>query len=174
MAAEEPVAALLAGAGFERYAETVLVARRLEGMRAAPPVPGVVVVPYRNEWAESFRAAEAAAMAEDPFYAELGGDTGFADAAGTGAFVVARAGEKIVGFAQAAIPEGWINWFGVVPQERRRGIGRALLAEIARAVAAARGTHLLLETIPDTAGHRFWLAQGFRERSRQLYLIRRA
>jgi GNAT superfamily N-acetyltransferase len=174
VAADDPVAGLLVGAGFEVYAETVTVARRLAGMRAAPHVTGIHIAPYRNEWAEAFLAAEAAAMAEDPFYREMGGVTGFATAAGQGVFVVARSGAAIVGFGQAAVPEGWVNWFGVVPEERRKGIGTALLGEIARAVAAARGTHLVLETAPGNDAHAFWRAQGFSDRGRSLYLIRRA
>lgn len=174
VATDDPVAGLLVGAGFEVYAETVTVARRLAGMRAAPHVTGIQIAPYRNEWADAFLAAEAAAMAEDPFYREMGGVTGFATAAGQGVFVVARSGEAIAGFGQAAVPEGWINWFGVIPEERRKGIGTALLGEIARAVAAARGTHLVLETTPGNDAHAFWRAQGFSDRGRSLYLIRRA
>ncbi|MEW6582240.1 MAG: GNAT family N-acetyltransferase [Actinomycetota bacterium] len=170
----EPLAAWLRQAGFAPYAETVLTARRLEGMRSAPPVPGVAVAPHRQEWADAFREAEAEAMADDPFYLALGGETGFADAAGHGAFVVARRGDRVVGFAQAAVPEGWINWVGVVPGERRRGVGRALLTEVARAVAAARGTHLTCETVPGGPGHAFLAAQGFRDRGRQEYLLRAA
>ena len=40
----------------------------------------------------------------------------------------------MLGFAQAMLPEGWINWMGVVPDARRRGIGRLLIADIARQV----------------------------------------
>lgn len=174
MAADDPVAPLLRAAGFEVYADTVTMARRLAGMKEAPHVTGLDVVPYRNEWGEAFVAAEAAAMADDPFYTEMGGITGFAEAAGTGAFVVALRGEKIAGFAQAAVPEGWVNWFGVVPDERRQGVGTALLGEIARQVTEGRGTHLVVETPSGGAGALFLRAQGLSERGRTLHLICRA
>lgn len=170
----EPLAGWLRAQGFEPYAETVLAARRLEGMKAPPYVVGVDIVPYRGDWSDAFLEAEAEAMAEDPFYVAMGRETGFAGAAGYGAFLVARRGDRIVGFAQAAVPEGWINWFGVVPSERREGVGRALLGEIARAVAAARGTHLTCEAVPGSPGHEFLRSQGFRDRARQVYLLRAA
>jgi GNAT superfamily N-acetyltransferase len=170
---EEPVASWLAAAGFEPYAETVVMARSLQGMRAAAPVPGVEVEQYRNDWAEAFQAAEAQAMADDPFYAEMGTPTGFEGAAGRGAFRVALRGERLVGFAQASLPDGRVNWIGVVPEERRQGIGALLVTEIARQTARARGTHLHLEAIPGGAAGAFWAAQGFRERGRLVYLIRR-
>lgn len=174
LAADDPAADLLRGAGFEVYAETVTMARRLLGMKEPPHVTGLDVVPYRNDWGDSYVAAEASAMADDPFYREMGGATGFAEAAGTGAFVVARRGETIVGFAQAAVPEGWINWMGVVPDERRRRVGTALLGEIARLVAAGRGTHLVAEAPAGGPGALFLRARGFSERGRMLHLIRRS
>jgi GNAT superfamily N-acetyltransferase len=174
VAVDDPVAPLLRGAGFEVYADTVTMARRLAGMKEAPHVTGLDIVPYRNEWADVFLAAETAAMADDPFYTEMGGITGFAEAAGTGAFVVAARGEKIVGFGQAAVPEGWVNWFGVVPDERRQGVGKALLGEIARLVAEGRGTHLVVEAPAGSPGALFLRAQGFSERGRTLHLIRRS
>lgn len=173
LAADDPAAALLKGAGFEVYAETATMARRLAGMREAPHVTDIRITPYRNEWSEGFVAAEAEAMADDPFYQEMGGETGFSTAEGTGSFVVARRGEKIVGFAQAAVPEGWVNWMGVIPDERRKGIGRALLGEVARDVAKGRGTHLVVDAPMDAPAIAFLLAQGFRDRGRTLHLIRR-
>jgi len=171
--AGDPAVGLLLSEGFETYAETVLAARRLEGMKVAPHVSGIEIVPYRNAWAEGFAEAEALAMTDDPFYREMAPDTGFAAAEGYGAFFVARAADRIVAFAQAAVPEGWINWMGVVPDERRRGIAREVLGEVAREVAAGRGTHLTCETAPGSDGHRFLVAQGFRDHGRQVYLIRR-
>jgi GNAT superfamily N-acetyltransferase len=165
---------MLRAAGFETYAETVTMARRLAGMKEAPHVTGLDVVPYRNEWGEAFVAAEASAMADDPFYVEMGAVTGFAEAEGTGAFVVALRGQTIVGFAQAAVPEGWVNWFGVTPDERRQGVGKALLGEIARQVREGRGTHLVAETPSGGPGAHFLRAQGFNERGRTLHLIRRS
>ncbi len=173
LAPDDALTGMLQGQGFEPYATTVIMARRLDGFRKDPPPPGVVLGPYSNDWAESFTRAESLAMAGFPFYREVGAPTGFETAAGWGAFVAARRGDEIVGFAQAALPDGWINWIGVVPDERRQGIARALLGEIAVAVRDAVGSHLVCE-VNDTADDiAFWEKQGFRQRTRSVSLIRR-
>jgi ribosomal protein S18 acetylase RimI-like enzyme len=136
-------------------------------------VPGVEVTSYRNDWAEAFAAAEAEAMAGLAAYREMGTPTGYEGAAGMDHFTVARRDERIVGFCQAALPTGWLNWLGVVPDERHRGLGTVLLAEAARDVRAARGTHVAAEVEAGTAGQAFLAARGFRERGRRLLLIRR-
>jgi ribosomal protein S18 acetylase RimI-like enzyme len=174
IAPDDPLAGWLERNGFERYAEMTVVARPLEGLPRAMPVLGIELHPYRSEWAEAFTACEAGAMAGLATYAELGEPSGFEGQAGRGAFLVALRGERIVGFAQADLPTGWVNWIGVSPEERRHGVGRLLLEEIARAVRASRGTHLAAETEVDAASSGFWRALGFRERGRRLLLIRRA
>jgi GNAT superfamily N-acetyltransferase len=174
LAADDPIAGWLQANGFEPYAEMTVVARSLEGMPRAVPVPGVELHPYRTEWAEAFTACEAAAMAGLATYAELGAPSGFEGQAGRGAFPVAVRDERIVGFAQTDLPTGWINWIGVAPDERRHGLGRLLLSEVARAVRASRGTHLAAETEAGAESAGFWRAMEFRERGRRLLLIRRA
>jgi ribosomal protein S18 acetylase RimI-like enzyme len=73
------------------------------------------------------------------------------------------------------LPEGWINWLGVHPDARRRGIGRLLVAALARQVAEARGTHLAALVEVDTDGQGFLARLGFRERgARRALMIRRA
>jgi ribosomal protein S18 acetylase RimI-like enzyme len=137
-------------------------------------VPGVDVTSYRNDWGEAFSAAEAAAMDGLAAYREMGAPTGYEAAAGMDHFTVARREAEIVGFCQASLPTGWINWLGVVPEIRRQGLATALLAEAARDVRAARGTHLAAEVETGTPGQAFLAARGFRERGRRLLLIRRA
>lgn len=173
-APDDPLVGMLRAAGFEPYAQTVVVARRLDVFRKEPPPPGVTISPYKNEWAESFAAAQDAAMADFSFFREVGAPTGFETAEGWGAFFAARRGETIVGFAQAELPSGWINWIGVVPEERRKGIGTALVGEVAIAVRDALGSHLVAEVddTPDALG--FWEKQRFQQRTRQVSLIRRA
>lgn len=173
VAADDPLAGMLVTQGFEAYAEAVVMARPLRGLPRATPVPGVDVVPYRNAWAEDFARAEAAAMAGSAFYREMGTPTGYEGAEGTDAFVVARAGDTILGFAQAMVPEGWINWLGVVPDARRRGVGRLLVRELARAVEEGRGTHLAALVERGTSGAAFLARLGFRERSARRLLIHR-
>lgn len=150
-----------------------VVARPLEGFPRAMPVLGIELQPYRSEWAEAFTACEEGAMAGLATYAELGAPSGFESQAGRGAFPVALRGDRIVGFAQADLPTGWVNWIGVSPDERRQGIGRLLVGEVARAVRASRGTHLAAETEAGAESAGFWRAMGFRERGRRLLLIRR-
>ncbi len=81
----------------------------------------------------------------------------------------------LLGFAQAMLPEGWINWLGVVPDARRRGIGSLLIGDLARQVREARGTHLASLVELDTPGYAFLRSLGFSERgARRTLLIRRA
>jgi ribosomal protein S18 acetylase RimI-like enzyme len=174
IAPDDPLAGWLERQGFERYAEMTVVARPLEGLPRAMPVLGIELHPYRSQWAEAFTACEAGAMEGLATYAELGEPSGFEGQAGRGAFPVALRGERIVGFAQADLPTGWVNWIGVSPDERRQGIGRLLLGEVARAVRASRGTHLAAETEAGAESAAFWRTMGFRERGRRLLLIRRA
>lgn len=173
-APDDPLVGILQAAGFSPYANTVVVARRLDGFRKEPPPPGTTIEAYKNAWAESFTAAEAEAMADFSFFREVGSPTGFEGAEGWGAFYAARQGERVVGFAQAELPSGWINWIGVVPSARRTGIARALVGQIAVAVRDAVGSHLVAEVddTPESLG--FWEKQGFRPRTRHVSLIRRA
>jgi ribosomal protein S18 acetylase RimI-like enzyme len=165
---------LLAAEGFEPYARMAVMARPLEGMPRPPHVPGVAVEPYRNAWADEFSAAEALAMEGLAAFREMGQPTGYEAAEGFDAFVVARDAGGLLGFAQAMVPEGWINWLGVVPGARRRGIGRILMAELARQVAEARGTHLACLVEADAPGQAFLRALGFKERgARRTLVIRR-
>lgn len=176
MADGDPLAELLAAEGFEPYARVAVMARPIEGMARAPYVSGIAVEPYANEWAEEFAAVEAAAMAGLAAFAEMGQPTGYESAEGFDAMVAAReAGVGLRGFAQAMVPEGWINWLGVAPEARRRGIGRLLVAELARQVAEARGTHLAAVVEADGDGQAFLRALGFKERgARRTLMIRRA
>jgi GNAT superfamily N-acetyltransferase len=151
-----------------------VMARAIEGLPRPPHVPGVSVAPYRNEWAEAFTAAEAMAMSGLSTFAEMGQPTGYEEAEGFDAFCVARDQRDMLGFAQAMVPEGWINWLGVVPEKRRMGVGRLLIADLARQVGEARGTHLAALVEVGTAGQDFLRALGFRPRGEpRTLLIRR-
>jgi len=105
----------------------------------------------------------------------MGQPTGYEEAEGFDAFSVARDQRDMLGFAQAMLPEGWINWMGVVPEKRRLGVGRLLMADLARQVGERRGTHLAALVEVGTPGHDFLRALGFRERgARRTLMIRRA
>ena len=171
---DDPLVAVARAAGFEEYARTVVMARRIDGFRKHFPPPGTTIEPYKNEWAEAFTEAEAAAMADFSFFREVGSPTGFETAAGWGAFFAARQEERIVGFVQAEMPSGWINWIGVVPDQRRAGIGRSLVGQIAVTVRDEVGSHIVAEIddVPDNLI--FWEKQGFKRRTSTISLIRRA
>ena len=172
MAADDPLAGMLAAQGFETYAHAVPMARPLQGLPRAPGTPHDLV-PYRNAWADAFAEAQDAAMAGLAVAREMGTPTGYETAEGFDAFVVAREGDRIVGFAQAALPDGWINWLGVVPDARRQGLGSRLVAEVAKYVAEARGTHLAALVETGTPGQAFLAKLGFRAKSPRLLMIRR-
>jgi ribosomal protein S18 acetylase RimI-like enzyme len=150
------------------------MARPVEGLARPPHVPGLELEPYRNAWAEQFSIAEAMAMEGLAAFREMGQPTGYAQAEGFDAFCVASEGGNLVGFGQAMVPEGWINWLGVIPDARRRGVGRHIVAELGRQVREARGTHLAALVELDTPGQAFLAALGFRERgTRKTLMIRR-
>lgn len=170
----DPLAGMLAAEGFEPYARVAVMARSAEGLPRPPYVPGVSVEPYRNDWSEAFTAAEAMAMEGLAAFREMGQPTGYEQAEGFDAFSIARDERDLLGFAQAMVPEGWINWMGVVPAARRKGLGHMLLADLARQVREARGTHLASLVEVDTPGQAFLAALGFRERGeRRTLVIRR-
>lgn len=172
-AEDTDLVALLAQAGFAEYARGALYARPVDGMTAAR-VPGIEVVAYDNAWARAFSAAEAEAMDGLAVFTELGSPSGYEWGAGQGSFRIARTHTgKLVGFAHADLPDGVVDWFGVVPAERRKGIGRLLLASVAGDVAAARGTHLLAFAQDGTPAGAFLARIGFQRRSRRILMIRR-
>ena len=109
----DPLAGPLAAEGFEPYARVAVMARPVAGLPRPPYVSGLEVMPYRNDWAEEFSALEAAAMEGLAAYREMGQPTGYEGAEGFDAFVAARGEGGLMGFAQAMVPEGWINWMGV-------------------------------------------------------------
>jgi GNAT superfamily N-acetyltransferase len=165
---------LLVARGFAEYARGTLYARSADGMSAAR-VPGIEVVTYDNAWADAFTAAEATAMQGLAAFAELGSPSGYEWGAGQGSFRIARTTEgRLVGFAHADLPDGLVDWFGVVPEARRKGIGRLLMAGVARDVANARGTHLLAFAEDATPAGPFLGRLGFQARGRRVLVIRRA
>jgi GNAT superfamily N-acetyltransferase len=170
----DPLEGVLRSRGFEVYAQGALMARPVEGLPPPSHVDGVEILPYRNEWATPFGDAERAAMDGLAAFRELGSPSGYEWGEGQGAFVVARRRDgSIAGFAHADLPDGWLDWMGVVPDRRRRGIGRALVQAIGERVRAANGTHVVgfAETADAAA---FLRALGFTERGRRTLLIRRA
>lgn len=164
---------MLEGAGFRRYGELVTWVVSVDKLKPAPHVSGVVVNKYRNALSEGFQEAERLALTGSAAFDEIGQPSGYEGAEGFDTFVVAQRGDTIVGFAQAQLPEGWINWMGVIPAERRRGIGRLLIAEIARAVRQARGTHVGADVDTGGPGPLLWRAVGAAEKGRRVLMINR-
>ena len=104
----------------------------------------------------------------------MGRPTGYAQGAGYGDFTVALRGDRIIGFCFTQVPEGIIWWMGVVPDERRKGVGRMLIASAARAVRTAGGTHLIAEPEATDEARGFLGGLGFRERGTRELLIKKA
>ena len=108
-------------------------------------------------------------------FRELGWPSGYEWGAGQGSFRIARTTEgRVVGFAHANLPDGLIDWIGVVPGSRRGGIGRLLVSQVARDVLEVRGTHLLAFAEDGTGADAFLARLGFRARGRRMLLIYRA
>ncbi len=173
VAPDDEVLPLLRARGFDEYARAVVMARPLEGLAPAPAAPGVRIGPYLNEWADSYAVGEAAAMAAHPFFAHMGPPTGYEGSEGFDAAIAARAEDRVVGFAQAQLPEGWINWLWVHPDHRRTGVATALVWEVANAVREARGTHLAALVPTQSDGAALLAKLGFRRRTERVLLLRR-
>lgn len=175
LADDDPALPLVRAEGFEPYARVAVMARPIAGLPRPPFVPGVNIEEYRNADAEEFSSLEAAAMDGLAAFAEMGQPTGYEQAEGFDVFLVARDASGLRGFAQTMSPEGWINWLGVAPDSRRIGVGTTLVAETARRVREAGGTHLAATVQVDTPGQAFLASLGFGERgARRTQLIRRA
>ena len=165
--------ALLGSRGFVEYARGALYARSMDGLPASH-VTGIEVVPYDNAWSEAFTIAEADAMTGLTAFAELGSPSGYEWGAGQGSFHIARtATGRLVGFAHADLPDGMIDWLGVIPSERNKGIGRRLLAALAQDVAKVRGTHLIAFAQDATGAGAFLARVGFQPRGRRVLVIHR-
>ncbi len=169
---EDPIAGLLLARGFDDRIDLEVMARPVGGLPVSFGVRGIDVVPYRNEWSAAYVAGEAMSMAGHPFFERMGQPTGYEDSEGFDASLAARTESELAGFAQAQLPEGWINWLWVVPSRRREGVGHALVAEVARRVQAARGTHLAATVPAGSESAAFLAALGFRPRGRRLLLTR--
>ena len=165
---------LLAAREFVEYARGTLFVRTAEGL-AGPRVTGIEVVPYDNQWASAFTLAESEAMAGLAAFAEPGSPSGYEWGAGQGSFRIARTTEgKVVGFAHANLPDGVVDWFGVIPDYRGRGIGRQLLGYTARDVLEVRGTHLLVFAQDGTDAGAVLGRLGFRPRGRRVLMVHHA
>ncbi|HEX7631532.1 MAG TPA: GNAT family acetyltransferase [Lacunisphaera sp.] len=66
-------------------------------------------------------------------------------------FLVAESGGQIVGAVMAGYEghRGWINYLAVDPQQRRAGLGRALMAEAERVLRAAGCPKINLQVRPE-------------------------
>jgi len=79
-------------------------------------------------------------------------------------YVVARAGERVVGFAGVwlMVDEAHITTFGVHPEWRRQGIGRQLLLNLVDLGGALRARRLTLEVrVSNEAAQALYRSFGF-------------
>lgn len=170
---DDPVVGLLVERGFEAYARGAVYARPAEGLPKAFPTGGIELMSYVNAMADDFAVAEAKAMQGLAVFTELGSPSPYQWGEGHGAFVVAVRGQEILGFAHADMPDGWIDWLGVVPDARKTGIGRLLVNALAETVRNARGTHLAAFVEDGTEGSGFASRLGFARKGARTLLIRR-
>ena len=170
----DPLGALLGDAGFTQYATTVMASRAIDGLRESEGSEGVRLLTYTNEMAQRYEDAEWEALDGLATFKAMGRPTGYAQGAGYGDFTVALRGDRIIGFCFTQVPEGIVWWMGVVPDERRKGVGRMLIASAARAVRTAGGTHLIAEPEATDAAREFLRGLGFRERGTRELLIKKA
>jgi ribosomal protein S18 acetylase RimI-like enzyme len=92
-----------------------------------------------------------------------------------GALLVAEAGDRIVG----SVIAGWDGWRGsvyrlaVAPSHRRQGLGRRLVSEAERRLAALGAVRLqaiIVET--DSRALAFWRASGWTEQTERIRFAR--
>ena len=170
----DPALPLLREAGFEPYATTFTASRAIDGVPAGPGADGVRLLTYSNDMAERYEDAEWDALDGLAIFKAMGRPTGYAHGAGQGDFTVALRGDRIIGFCFTQVPEGIVWWMAVVPDERRKSVGRMLLGSAARAVRLAGGTHLLADPEDTPDARAFTAALGFRHRGTRELLIKKA
>ena len=170
----DPLGALLGDAGFTQYATTVMASRAIDGLRESEGSEGVRLLTYTNEMAQRYEDAEWEALDGLATFKAMGRPTGYAQGAGYGDFTVALRGDRIIGFCFTQVPEGIVWWMGVGPDERRKGVGRMLIASAARAVRTAGGTHLIAEPEATDEARGFLRGLGFRDRGQRELLIKKA
>lgn len=163
----------LLAADFVPYCSGTLFARRAEGL-VVPRTPGIEIVAYDNGWADAFTVAEQKAMEGLSSLRELGSPSGYEWGAGQGSFRIARTQTgEMVGFAHADLPDGMIDWCGVIPEFRTKGIGRQLIGAVADDVKAQRGTHLLAFAEDGTNAAAFLTRLGFQAKGKKILMIAR-
>jgi len=84
-------------------------------------------------------------------------------------FYVAVSGDNVVGFSELDRERGEVKAVYVDPAWSRRGVGRALLAELERAARGHRLTELRLEA--SLTAERFYLAAGYRAIARRTHML---
>lgn len=147
---------VLKARGFTQYAQTVVMARRIDGFReirrhrrTSRSCPTATNGPRLTR-------AEALAMADFSFYRRSGHRLALKPPP-AGGLSLPRAVATRSSASFRPMPSGWINWIGVVPDARRQGIGRALVGEIAMAVRDAVGSHVVCEVDNTADAIAMWL-----------------
>lgn len=82
-----------------------------------------------------------------------------------GRMFAVRAGDAVLGCCELATAEGFkLERLAVLPEQRRRGLGAALLAHAKAAAKAAGGVRLEAAIVADNRALKDWyLARGFRD-----------
>jgi ribosomal-protein-alanine N-acetyltransferase len=131
------------------------------GRRPGQADRGVEVVPMRRRHLKSVVAIEQQVF---PTPWSLGLYLSELSAGPTRAYVVARAGGEVVGYAglMMAVGEAHVTTIGVDPRWQRRGIGRLLMLELARIARERGGEDLTLEVrVTNTGAQALYYEFGF-------------
>ncbi|HZF97934.1 MAG TPA: aminoglycoside 6'-N-acetyltransferase [Pseudoxanthomonas sp.] len=148
--------------------------------------PGLSIRQARSADAQAWAALRAALWPdEDPSRHLPDIHTFLANSARAAAFLASTAGGEAVGFAEASLrfdyvngtetsPVGFLEGWYVAPAYRRRGIGRALVAEVERWARLKRCSELASDAlIGNTDSHRAHEACGLQETERVVYFRKR-
>jgi mycothiol synthase len=140
----EPAQRLYAAHGFEPAMEELVMRRDLHRPLPERPLPpGVTVTSWQPDLAGQFFQAYAASFRDRPGFpgwsAEQWLDWTIDENHRPEWSLLARAGDVPAGFVTAGTehPGGFVVQVGVVPEQRRRGLGSALMVETMRRMQAA-------------------------------------
>jgi mycothiol synthase len=138
---------LYRGHGFEPAMEELVMRRDLhQPLPDRPPPPNVTITSWQPDLAGQFFQAYARSFRDRPGFpgwsAEKGLDWTVDENYRPEWSLLARAGDVPTGFVTAGTehPSGFVVQVGVVPEQRRRGLGSALMVETMRRMQAAGET----------------------------------
>ena len=156
----EPARKLYHKYGFERVREDLVMRCDLDDVLLERPLPhDVTTADWQLDLADQFFEVYDASFRENPGFPGYSAIEWITDRLGDDDFkpqwsLLARAGDVPIGFltAGAMDPSGFIIQVGVIPEQRRRGVGSALMIEARRRMQADGMESALLTVNVNYAG----------------------